>query len=283
MEDLANDNSATATLDNPATEPNPAASETGATSRQAAEASPTGDLFKGVDPNRLPPEARAAYDSMLRDYRDKTGKLSETIKSEIAKATEQYQQKATFYDQIATQEEFVKKWNEYVQEAQSKPNGQPSEGDPVLTQMKQQLQEMNQKIVMSEMSQVTDAFAEAIDEKGAKLHPEFDQLNNIMVGSLENGSNKDEYSLLRGCVELAPGKSPQEKLANGFKTAKAVYDSIFELGKKSGMGRLQTKVLNSTNPPSNASGDVLSITDKKPKNAREAMDMARRGQMVSRD
>lgn len=283
MPDLTTDNSTNASMDNPATEPVVGSSETGATSGQALEATPAGDLFKGVDPNRLPPEARAAYNSMLTDYRDKTTKLSETIKSEIARATEEYQQKANFYDQIATQEEFVKKWNDYVQEVQSKSQGQQQEGDPVLTQMKQQLQEMNQKMFLSEMSQVTDAFADAVNEKGDKLHPEFDQLNSISVGSVQSGQETDEYSLLRGCIELAQGNSPQEKLVNGYKTAKSVYDSIFETGKKSGMGRLQMKVLNGSNPPSNSSGDVLSVTTKKPKNAHEALEMARRGQVVSRE
>lgn len=283
--DLGTDNSGVATADNPSAEPAAsAATETGTTSGQAAGATPTGDLFKGIDPNTLSPKERASYDSMLRDYREKTGKLSETIKSEIAKATESYQQKATLYDQIAQQEEFVRQWNEYVQKTQSDGNAPKDvSGDPVLAQLQSQIKEMNQKIQISEISQITDAFADAVNEKGEKIHSDFDALNSITFGSLETAQGKDQYSLLRGCIELAPGKTPQEKLANGYKQAKTVYDSIFESGKKAGMGRLQAKVLNGTQPPSNSSGEVLSVTDKKPKNAREAMEMARRGQMVSRD
>jgi hypothetical protein len=142
---------------------------------------------------------------------------------------------------------------------------------------------MSQKMQISELTQVTDAFAEAVNEKGEKMHPDFDRLNEVVIGKTQVGNSTEEYSLLRACVELAQGKTPQEKLAMGYKTAKELHDKIFEEGRKAGMGRLQTKVLNGTNPPSGSSGEVLSVTDKKPKNAHEALAMARRGQMVSRD
>ncbi len=283
MDDLsANDNPAVEVADNPVTEPATSSNGTGADGGQAQGGAPTNELFKGVDPNRLPPEVRAHYDSMLKDYREKTGKLSETIKSESAKATEAYRQKAEFYDQIAQQQEFVKQWNDYVQKQSA--SGTPAqEGDPVLTQLKEQINEVTQKLQLTEMQQIADAFAEAVDEKGNKIHPEFDTLNTFHLGSMKSGAGSDDFSLLRGCIELAPGNSPQEKLANGYKAAKAVYDSIFEAGKKAGMGRLQTKSANGSLPPSNSSGAELQVTDKKPKNAHEALAMARRGQMVSRD
>lgn len=280
-EQISADNSGTAVADNPVTEPVNGVNGTGTNGGQASEATPAGDLFRGVDPNKLPPDVRPHYDSMLRDYREKTGKLSETTKSEVEKATQAYREKASLYDQIATQEEFVKQWNDYVQKSQS--NGQQQEGDPALTQMKQQIQEMNQKIQLSEMAQVTEAFAGAVNEKGEKIHPDFDELNQMHVGNVNTAKGAEPFSLLRAAIELAPGNTPQERLANGYKAAKQLRDSIFEAGKKAGMGRLQTKVLNGTNPPSNSGGEVLSVTDKRPKSAREALEMAKRGQVVSRD
>jgi hypothetical protein len=282
-ENLATDNSAVAVADNPQGEPDNASNETGASGGQAQGATPTDDLFKGVDPNRLPPELKKSYNDMLTDYREKTSKLSETIKSESQKAAEAYKSKAELYDQVAAQEEFVRQWNEYVQKAQNQSEGKDPSGDPVLSQMKQQIQEMNQKIQLSELSQVTESFAEAVNEKGERLHPDFDQLNEFVIGKMPNGKDGDQYSLLRACVELSSGRSPQEKLSNGYKAAKEVHDRIFEAGKKAGMGRLQAKVLNGTNPPLGSSSDVLSVTDKKPKNAHEAFAMAKRGQVVSRD
>lgn len=287
-EQILADNPAQAIVDNPPAEPTNALNGTGATDGQAqGQLAPGGapeDIFKNINPNQLPPQLKAVYDSMLTDYRSKTAKLSETIKSESQKATEAYREKAQYYDQIASQESFVNKWNEYVKEQEKQATqGGAQPGDPVLAEMKAQLQEMNQKIQISELSQVTEAFADAVDEKGQKIHAQFDELNHIHIGKLGGGDKSEDFSLLRGCVELAQGANPQEKLANGYKMAKAVYDGIFESGKKAGMGRLAQKAQNGTNPPTNATSEILSVTDKKPKSAREALDMARRGQMVSRD
>lgn len=238
------------------------------------------EIFKGIDPKTLPPQVKPIYDSMLKDYREKTGRISEMTKSQVEKEVAAYREKAAQYETIASQEEFVKQWNEYVQKTQTATGENPKEGDPVLDQMKAQLQEMNHKIQMSELSQVTEAFADAVNEKGEKLRPDFDSLNSIVIGK---ANGKDEYSLLRASIELAPGNNPQEKLANGYKMAKSTYDSIFESGRKAGLGRLQTKNLNGTLPPTNSGSEVLSVTEKRPRNAHEAMQLAKKGIQVSRD
>jgi len=214
--------------------------------------------------------------------KEKTSKLSETIKTEAQKAAEAYKSKAELYDSIATQEEFVKQWNDYVQKSQSASQPQP-EGDQKLTQLEKQVQEMNQKLQISELTEITEAFAGAQDDKGQPLHPDFDQLNSISLGEINTNGKAEPISLLRACVELAQGKTPQEKLANGYKAARSFRESIFEEGKKAGMGRLQAKAINGSNPPTGSTGDIQSVTDKRPKNAHEAMALARRGIMVSRD
>lgn len=282
-ENLTVDNSAATAVDNPPAEPtNAVANETDTPNGQVHGDTPA-EIFKGIDPARLTPNEKAIYNSMLSDYREKTAKLSETVKAEVAKATEAYKSKAEYYDQFSTQDEFVKQWNDYVQKSQAAANDPTGASDPALAKVEAKLQEITQKIHLSEISQMTDAFIEAKDEKGNKIHPEFDALNGIVLGTMQNGGQAEEFSLLRACIELSPGNTPQEKLANGYKSAKASYDAIFEAGKKAGMGRIQAKVSNGTIPPVTSSGDVLSVTDKKPKSAREALEMAKRGQMVSRD
>lgn len=281
MEDLTTGNPTAVADGNPLTEPSATTNGTGEPNGEARQSATATDTFvpQGIDINTLPPSVRAHIEKinsdMVRGFTEKTTKLSETTKSEVAKATEAYRQKAELYDQIATQEEFVKMWNEHVQKSQAPQPGQ-SEPDPVT----QKLKELEQKIQISEMTQVTESFAEAVDEKGQKIHPDFDELNGLIVGSV--GGN-EPFSLLRASIELAPGNSPAEKLANGYKTAKQVRDQIFEAGRKAGMGRLQTKLQNGTIPPSNGAGEVLSVTEKRPKSAREAMDLARKNYVVSRD
>jgi hypothetical protein len=288
MEDLNAGNPADSGNGNPTPDPSASLGGTGTPSGEASQSATGKESFipQGVDINTLPPQVRAQIEKinsdMVRGFTEKTTKLSETIKAESAKSAEAYRQKAEFYDQIATQDEFVKQWNDYVQKMQAA--GTPAQtGDPVLIEMKQKLDEVNQKIQLTEMAQVTDAFAEAVDEKGAKLHPEFDQLNGFSIGQLRDGESAEDFSLLRGCIELAPGNSPQEKLANGYKAAKAVYDSIYEAGRKAGMGRLAQKAQNGSLPPSHSNGGEIQITNQKPKSAREALEMAKRGMMVSRD
>lgn len=270
------DNPTPAAADNPQ---GPAEVEngTGVASGQPTGAGPGGEIFKGIDPAKLPPEVKQHYDSMLRDYREKTGKLSETIKSEIAKATEAFKQKAELYDQVSQNDEFVKMWNDYVQ----KQNGQSATADPAdpVAKLESEFKAMQQKIAQSEFKQVTDAFADAVDEKGNKVHPDFDHLNSQIIGKRGN----QEYSLLRLAIELSEGSNPADRIANGYKVAKQIHDSIFEAGKKAGLGRVQAKVQNGTLPPSGSNGDVLTVTDKRPKSAREAMEMAKKGVVVSRD
>lgn len=279
---ISGDNSSTVVVDNPQGHIDNSVETSQPNGQPEGQTGHVDELFKGIDPNKLSPELRAQHDNMVRSYREKTEKLSETIKSETAKAIEAYRQKSDMYDQISSQEEFVKQWNDYVKKNDEVVNQNP-EGNPKLLELEQKFQEIKQEMEIQKITEITTAFAEATDEKGNKIHPDFDQLNDIVIGNIQSGQENQEFSFLRACIELAEGNTPQEKLIHGYKTAKAIYDSIFEEGKKAGMGRLQTKVLNGTNPPSNSGGDVMSVTEKRPKNAREAMELAKKGVIVSRE
>ncbi len=250
------------------------------TDSQATENAPVSEeSFTKLDPKTLPPALQEAYKNMQRDYRDKTTSVSERVKQETARAVEAYRQEAELYRQIAQQEDFVQQWNDYVKQKQSQ-GQEVQQGDPKLVQLEQKFEEINQKLQYAETTQIMDAFADAVNDKGIKLHSDFDKLNGL---SIAQGPNGEDLSLLNICVKLAPGSNPQEKLTQGYKLAKQAYSSIYEEGRQAGLGRLQNKIQNSTQPPSNSMGDVLSVTEKKPKNAREALDMARKGLVVSRD
>lgn len=282
MEDLTN---STPETGNVATDISTNTSVTGTvqTNGDAGQSAPIEETFTKVDVNTLPPQLQESYKNMLRDYKEKTQRIAETVKSEVAKSTESLRSKAEYYDSIVGQEEFVKQWNEYVQKVNQAENVQPgsSETNPELMQLKAKVQEVSQKLQEAELSQVTDAFAEAVNEKGEKLNPHFEKLNEMSIGHIQNGNQAEEFSLLRACVELAQANSPYEKLAMGYKKAEEVYNAIFEEGRKAGMGRVQAKVLNGSQPPTNVGG-ALSMTEKKPKTAREALEMAKKGIMVSR-
>lgn len=273
MDDLTNPNPAGAAAATPsATEPATATSGTvqpnGAANGQSASVE---EMFGNVDPKTLPPQLKSVYDNMLRGFKEKTTKVAETVKSEVAKATEAYRQKAEFYDQVAQQEEFVKMWNEHVQKAtQSQP---ANDADPKLTKFEQELQAVKMELQTAKTLEVINAFAEAKSEAGDKLHPDFDKLSGFKLGTHQRAG---EYDLLRTAIELAPGNTPQEKMENGYKAAKATYDAIFEEGKKAGMGRIQDKVRRGSMAPSSSSSPQ-SIAARPPKNALEALEFARQG------
>lgn len=226
--------------------------------------------FTNIDPKTLPPTLKSVYDNMLRDYTKKTMSISERVKSETAKGLEQFKAKAEMYDQVIGNEQFVKQWNEYVQKAnQSVQNGQnPSD------EVTAKLQELEKKFKTTESLETINAFADAKDEKGESLHPDFDKFSSIKIGTHPESG---DYDLLRTAIELAPGNSTMEKLENGYKMAKAVYDNIFEEGKKAGMGRVNAKARNGSFTPSSGSGPISGTATKRPSNALEALEMARQG------
>ena len=262
----------------PATEPAPATGTVqpngDAGTRQSA---PVEESFTRVDPNTLPPELRHAYDNMLRDYKEGTTKLSERIKSETAKAVEAYKQKAEWYDSALKDEKLVKMINEYV-------NSAAASNDPSMANLPKELQEklrkvdeIDQELKQTKAIETVNAFKEAADDKGNLLHPEFEKYQGMTIGT---HPELGEYSILRAAVELALGETPAEKLENAYKTVDAMYKSAFEEGRKAGMGRVQEKLKNGSQPPSSV--NAASTAPRQPKNALEALQFARQGLVPNR-
>ena len=225
--------------------------------------------LSNIDPKTLPPALKAVYDNLYRDYQKKTTSIAERVKAEVAKSIGGYKEKAEQFEQIANNEEFVKMWNDHVEKLKSaQSNGQP------VDEVSKKLQDIEVKLKTQESLEAINIFADAKDEDGEMLHPEFDRLSEIKIGA---HSKSGEYDLLRAAIELAPGDSYMEKLENGYQAAKEVYDTIFEEGRKAGMGRMNDKVKNSTYAPSAGSSKLSSYAQKQPANALEALEMARKG------
>lgn len=271
------DNPTPTPTDNQATGPAATGTGTAVPGGQANGGAPTEDLFKGIDPNQLPPEAKKHYDSMLRDYREKTAKLSEERKK--YEAYEAYKQKAELYDQFSSREDFVKTWNEYVQ----KMNSQDKTGvvDPKIQELEQKLNAIEAQAKQAEMSETIEAFASAAGEDGTPLHPEFDRYNSMMLGEVPGPDGKPRsLSLLNAAIELAPGNTPLEKLENGYKKVAELHDQIFQAGQKSGMGKMLAKVRNGTDAPTISTDKSVFAGNSKDLSAREARELAQKGVKV---
>lgn len=268
----------------------------GTASEQNGNVAPTGEagaqgatgevsfIPEGTDFNALPQQIRDIVkghvdkinQNMVRGFTEKTTKLSERIKAETAKATEAYRQKAEFYDRFTKDEKLVKLYNDYVSQLQ---NAQDTNSPT--KQIEEKVQNLEMQIKTREMSEVIDAFVNATDEKGQKVNADFDKVDSLIVGETEGANGKSSYSLLRAAVELASGNTPQEKLANGYKAAKAVYDKIFEEGVKTGKGQMQRKAGYGSLTPGR--GNVVNTAPRVAKNALEALKFAREGLAVPRE
>lgn len=264
----------------PSQEPAASSGGTTAPTGEAGQAATGSDNFvpQGIDVNSLPPHVRTEMErinkEMVRGFTAKTQELAE-----IRKKYDNYdalRQKAESYDKLTADHEITRLIEDHKRRTeQARASGQT---DPGTQKLEAKLQEIENKIQMSELVDVVKSFQDGTNDKGELLHPEFSELNSIGIGKTAQG---DEYSLLRACVELSPGETPNEKLENGYKTAKSIRDQIFDEGRKSGMGRMLTKVKNSSEMPTLSTDKTAFNGDAKNLSAREARELARKGVVVS--
>lgn len=270
-EQILNDNQNVAVADNQ-TGPADNDASTVQPGGQANGQTPAEETLGGIDPNQLPPVLRAKYDDMLRDYRTKTASVSERVKSETQKAVEAYKQKAQWYDEALKDENLVKTINEYVTKASQTKDPSKIQLPPEIQEKLNKVDEIEKEIKTTKALETINAFAEAKNEKGEPLHPNFDKYHSVKIG---DHPSSGEYSLLRAAIELAPGKTEQEKMDNGYKAVEAIWNKALEEGKKAGMGRVQEKARNSSFSPSSVNAG--STAPRQPKNAMEALQFARQG------
>lgn len=225
-----------------------------------------GDLFEGIDPAKLPPELRPHLDSMVRTYREKTEKLSERVKTETQKAVEVFKQKADWYDNALKDEALVKMINDHLTKA-SQPDPSKSSLPPEVQEKLQKVDLIEREIQTTKTLEAINTFADAKDDKGNPVHPNFDKYHSMTIG--------ENFSILNAAFERAPGKNLQEKMENGYKALDAIWNKAVEEGKKLGMGRIQEKAKNGTFSPSSVNAG--STAPRQPKNALEALQFARQG------
>ena len=263
MSDLIpNPNPAPAPTANPTPEP-VAQPGTVQPSGQPGQSVPAEERFGDVDPNTLPPQLKSIHDNMLKGWKEKTTKLSEERKK--YEGHDAYKQKAEMLEKLQANQDFVRLWNEHVQKAQGNTDGK---ADP---NIQAKLQEIETKLQRQEIDGMVKTFREMKDDKGEPMHPEFDALQGVELGTTAQG---DKYNLLRACVELAQGNSDQEKLMNGYKNAKAIRDQIFEEGRKHGMGKMLTRVRQSTEAPGITSEKTSFNGDPRKLSVQEARELA---------
>lgn len=283
--------------------PEPASPSTGTVQTQNGQAdpgrqtAPVEETFFTGDPKTLPPQLRQAYDNMLRDYKDKTGKLSEERKT-----LEAVKQKADAFDQLAGDQRFITWYNDLTKPQQEQVKSEMADdmgvsdeemaavlaGDKnalvsILKkfsgQNETQLKELLYKNQVSEASEIINAFAEAKDDKGKALHPNFEKLEALSLGSVD---------LISAFLQL-DGQPAQgydqymQKMQRAYQAADKFYTQIYEEGRKAGLGLVQRKAMNATEAPAVSGPASVFTGDPKKLDARTAMRLAREGVVVPRD
>ena len=260
----------------------PTATVTGDPSNAPGSATPAGTTTpgettftpSGVDLAKLAPEVRAEIErinkDMVRGFTAKTQELAGERKKYAD--YDSLKEKASSYQQFAENEEFVKRWNAYVEETAGK-NGSP---DPAVESLKKDVAEMKTNAQKMELMTAVEAFADAKDEKtGEKLRPDFNKLDEVKIS--------DNLSLLSASIQTAQGKNPLEKLQNGYANAKKVFDEIFESGRKAGLERIGQKLRNGSEMPTGSITGGVFTGDPKKITVSQAMDLAKKGVTVPRD
>lgn len=252
---------ATPAMQEPVTSANGTA-ETSDGNGVAVGAQPAEEQFGGVDIKTLPKEIQTLlkekHDAMLKDYKEKTTKLADDRKS-----MEPLSRKAELLDQLAQDQEFIQWWNSRNQKSQ------PEQEQKDLTpeeQLIQRVQNIESELSSERAQNLVNTFADAVDEKGQKLHPDFDELSN--------------EGLIKGYLDLNPPTSKAEfskRLEEAYKWSNALATKYREAGKKAAYEEMQKKAGISTTPPSTGAKGTYDGPDPRKASVAELVDMARRG------
>ena len=263
---------------------------------------PTDESFTELDPSTLSAENQTAYKNMLTDYKRKTQALAEQRRATETQLQESREaaQKAALYDQISSDEGFVRYWNTLSQGT----GGQTPTAQPEGT--------------TNPMSDLSDEeFADAFTSKDkfmklvsrmnegekAKFSQELSQTNSQLRVETANRFVKefktrpeyadfdklDKHKFITYQVQLhKPSPNSTERdweklLKTSYQNAKQVRDDIWNEGYQAGLQRLKAKANNISEPPSVSAGPIASGVDPKKLTGTEAVDMARRGIRVSQE
>lgn len=268
--------------DNPVTEPVKAQDgtvqqdgNTGEASTQNGQTASSAESFTNVDPNSLAPELKESYNNMLRDYKRKTAEIADKRRS-----IQEVEEKANRFDQISSDEAFVKFYNGYGKETPSSPDAESSTVDDEedftkAFESRENFAKYVQKIngTLKEQLEVTQKDLQV--QKADRLISSFkSRAGNEDFESL----NRD--GLVTGYVQLNRPKSEAEwekTLTSARDYARKIYGSARQEGKREALGTIEKKVESSSEVPTESPSQIYSGTAPKELSAREAMELARKG------
>ena len=246
--------------------------------------------FTSIDPKTLPPELQAVHKSMLGDYTKKTMAIADR-----EKALEQASKKAEAYDKLTQDQRFKETWAELTRREKSDFKEQKVEAekrlgekisdeefmkafnskDDFLSLMERvnndlrakdqkEIQDLKQKVGTSEAANIVDAVALEVGADGKPMRPDFYQLDELITGFLRLNASESP-------------KDFQKNVTNAYDWAKSYTQKFYDRGRQDALKVIETKVQNSSLPPSITSKNVYAGPDPKKLDASEAVALARKG------
>lgn len=256
---------------------------------QATETAPSEESFFTGDPKTLPPELQQAYKNMLKDYKQKTQDIAETRK------------KAQAYDQLSADQRFRDYWSglsrqEKADFKQEKAKAEEALGqrisddefakafeskdsflnllkrvvDDSRSQDQARIQELEQKLTVSEAADVVEAFATEMGPDGKTIRSDFYELND------------PKYQLITGYLSVNPPdkQTPEayrDRLNEAYSWAKSLTQDFYARGKNEALSIIQKKAAASSEMPTQAAKGAYTGPDPKKVSVREAMELAKKG------
>lgn len=254
-----------------------------------AQSAPAEESFSNLDPKSLPPEMQAFYKSLQADYTRKMQTIAETRK------------KAEAYDQISSDQRFREYWSGLSRQEKAdfrekkaeveKAIGQKISDDEFsksfeskdqflgllervvedkMSKSQARIQELEQKLTVSEASDVVESFATELGPDGKAIRPDFYELDD------------PKFQLITGFLQVNPpaGQSPEayrERLSQAYSWAQSLKQEFYNRGRNEALAIIQKKSAASSEMPTQAAKGVYQGPDPKKLSTREAMDLAKKG------
>jgi hypothetical protein len=244
---------------------------TGSDAPKVEQTAPAEDTFTSVDVKSLTPELKSKYDAMLTDYKKKTTEAAEIRKSSEAKLkqVEDYIQNPEF-------QRVYQSLNSAQKAEVRQDTGITEEEFNRAFENKENFAGFVQKVakISSAQSQqeVTDLKASLMVKDFRQTHPDFEKLNKyqfitkqLQTDPRAHGNDANQWN---------------QALNDAYSNAQRVYNEIVEEGKRQGMERIQQKVAQSTEPPTNTPSSVNPFGDPKNWTTAQAIAAARQGYRV---
>lgn len=279
----AQDPAQSGTTSEPETAPNGQAPEQGKDA-SVPQTPPNGkdDSFTDVDVKSLPPELQGMAKSLQADYTRKTMAAAESRKKAEAYdrllSDPRYQkwQSQTHEETPATtvdaQKGFTLSEEDYVKALSSK-EGFQEVLEKMVGAKSQAIQEkmhsFEQQARESKAKDFIEEFAEAVDEKGNKIHPDVYELN--------------EDGLIAGYLRVNRPSSEKDwpdALQKAYQWAKSVVEKPYKKGFEDGLKGVKRKAEQSTLPPGGTGKEAYSGPDPRSLTPKQAMEFALKGQKV---